>query len=89
MCLPRAVSLAPGRQGAKAFSHLRIPVAKAAMDATRAGAKADAAKAEAPAAATDEARERRRARAYLDLWERHVVHAALHGAAACPAPPPA
>jgi hypothetical protein len=24
-------------------------------------------------------RERRAAAAYLDLWERHVVHAAVHG----------
>ena len=49
------------------------------MDATKASAEAGAAEAEAgapPAGA-----ERARAHAYLDLWERHVVHVALYGPA--------
>jgi hypothetical protein len=51
------------------------------MDATKASAKsdaADAAEAEGPAPAPSE---RARAHAYLDLWERQVVHVALHGPA--------
>ena len=64
------------------------------MDATKAGAKADAegagegagegaAKADDPPCA---AAERARAHAYLDLWERHVVHVALYGPAPGRAP---
>jgi hypothetical protein len=53
------------------------------MDATRADAKTEAAPAEAPAAS-----ERARAHAYLDLWERHVVHVALFGPAPAAAPAP-
>lgn len=46
--------------------------------------KRDAGEAEGGAAAAKPARarpdrERRRAAAYLDLWERHVGHAAMHG----------
>ena len=60
------------------------------MDATKASARAeaaDAAKAEEPAPA---ASERARAHAYLDLWERQVVHVALHGpdASSTPGPTP-
>lgn len=43
------------------------------MDATKELREAERAETAAPDAA------RARARAYLDLWERQLVHAALHG----------
>lgn len=32
-----------------------------------------------PPAETERESERQRARAYLDLWERHLIHAAVNG----------
>ena len=68
------------RQSGKGFSHLRMkrPGEAAAMDATREHQqRRGAAAAEAPAEVQTAARAR--ARAYLDLWERQLVEAALHG----------
>jgi hypothetical protein len=54
------------------------------MDATRTSAAEDAAAAGRTGEPERPAAERARARAYLDLWERNLVQAALHG----PAPRP-
>ena len=67
MCLTGAISFTPMGKGAKVFSQVRI----------------EAAAAGAPAPEADPGRERARAAAYLDLWERQVTRVALHG----PEPP--
>ena len=58
------------------------------MDATKASAKADAADAAKAGEPAPAASERARAHAYLDLWERNVVHVALYGPAPGAAPGP-
>jgi hypothetical protein len=53
----------------------------AAKDERRPGAAAGAApaaEAAQPSPPRDDTETAARARAYLDLWERHLVHAALH-----------
>jgi hypothetical protein len=60
------------------------------MDATKATAETAKPRTATAASATDAAPapdERARARAYLDLWERHLVHAAVNGPVAQGRPP--
>ena len=51
------------------------------MDASKAGTETRTAEADGSAVIPKVAPERARARAYLDLWESHVVHVALYGPA--------
>jgi len=54
------------------------------MDASKAGTETRTAEADEPPLNP----ERARARAYLDLWESHVVHVALYGPAPARGRPP-
>ena len=58
------------------------------MDASKAGTETKAADTDEPPVPQEVGPERARARAYLDLWERHVVHVALYGPAPARGRPP-
>ena len=58
------------------------------MDASKAGTETRTAEADERPVTQEVTAERARARAYLDLWERHVVHVALYGPAPARGRPP-